>query len=1266
MNIMHVFGGNPAQVKQFINHNDWSFVENKGQLADDKGNLITDVKFYSHEGGAHIYCRPVKISFVFTKIDNEQKQVSEATGTYSGFPLPNGAGGFGRKNNNPPSKITTNRIDLILLNSNPSAIISPSDQQEYYENFYLAHTPEEGITNVRTYKTITYKNIYPNIDIVLHSKESGMKYEFVVYPGGKVSDIQLQWNGLQNIKKEKDNGIEYLFPLENMTETAPYTYTANVGAGFTPALFVDKSHPVLDDQITQGDRKGSPYIKTNTQIIESSFVLKNNQIGFKVGNYDKRKVLVIDPYLEWGTYFGGGADEVAYGIATDLTGNAIISGYAESTSGIASNGAYQSSSGGNHDIFIAKFSTNGFRLWSTYYGGENNDVAWAIATDISGNVYITGRTQSLNGISTKGSYQPNFSGGLWDAFVAKFSSIGSKIWSTYYGMKGQGPNGSGGQNDGYGITSDVSGNVIIVGTSDSKTGFGSSGTYQLHSGGGFDAFIAKFSGNGNRIWGTYFGGNSTELATGIIENTNNDIFIIGSTVSNSGISSSGAYQKSLNGVEDAFLAKFSSSGNLIWSTYFGGSGEEWAHSIVIDNLGNLNIVGETRSSSGIASIGAYQTSLRGFEDAFIAKFTNSGNLIWSTYFGGESDEHGTGIAIDTSKNLIITGATWSKTGISTKDAFELNYVGFSMEAYIAKFSSSGNRIWGSYLGNSGSESQCIAADTSGNFYLTGVTESSPKMITTGTYQTVYGGNGDAFVVKFGPKPVYDIGIPGLESDSVCPNENSFITSKLKNYGTDTFISATINWTVNGILQDSVLWTGKILPDSIQPVELGSYEFLKESDTIVAWSRLNNAKDLVPENDTSYIIIHFYKKHFTGVGQKSYSICNGAHIRIGTNGSIGNKYFWTSDPKGFISTFPNPIVNPDSFTTFYLTETNTRTGCLNTDSSTVKVNVVKAPVADAGKSHIICKGDSTFVGSSFNSNLTYLWSSIPGGFSSTRSNFYVKPSLTTIYTVQVTNSTGCSDINDDTITVNAPLALTGLPQSICTGSVIALGSEPIAGHRYSWKSIPAGFTSSLSNPIDSPNITTIYYLNESVILSGCSNTDSVLITVIPRPIVKIQTDSFDAFTRKFSALNPNYPANMYKWKISDGDTSSGYSITHTFKNEGNYTAKLSVSIPGFCVDSDSVKVDVHPPFSLNIFPNPYSINADIRYILVNPAHIKIMIFDMLGRQITTLVDTHLEVGEYNTPINAPILKTRPDMYLVVFMIDDKIITKKVVQLDSIYY
>ena len=232
-----IFNTTEAQVtasaaKQLINSNDWSFVENKGQLAAPnplkEGNAMdmhTDIKYYSHNGGPDIYCRPGMISFVFSKtVDKNGKDVDLFQPPLS----PNGALEMRRKLEDAATNKTvttvTSRADLVLVNANPNVEIIGQDQQAYYENYYTAYTPESGVNQAHTYKTIIYKSIYPNIDMFIHAKQGGMEYEFVIYPGGNVSDIQIEWNGLQSQELIQNGGLHYVGKMIDMQDSKPVSF----------------------------------------------------------------------------------------------------------------------------------------------------------------------------------------------------------------------------------------------------------------------------------------------------------------------------------------------------------------------------------------------------------------------------------------------------------------------------------------------------------------------------------------------------------------------------------------------------------------------------------------------------------------------------------------------------------------------------------------------------------------------------------------------------------------------------------------------------------------------------------------------------------------------------------------------------------------------------------------------------------------------------------------------------------------------------------
>src|SRR6185503_16798217 len=158
--------------KNFNSTRPFSFEENKGQLKNESGNTATDIKFYGNQGGVYVYCKPGMLSFVFTKIEKKSNDVSEATGmSVSGVGVQNPEplhlkDPFGRSALS-ALRSSTSRMDLVLINSNPNPEITASDQQEYFENFYNTGDANNGITNVHTYKTVTYKNVYPHVDMIL-------------------------------------------------------------------------------------------------------------------------------------------------------------------------------------------------------------------------------------------------------------------------------------------------------------------------------------------------------------------------------------------------------------------------------------------------------------------------------------------------------------------------------------------------------------------------------------------------------------------------------------------------------------------------------------------------------------------------------------------------------------------------------------------------------------------------------------------------------------------------------------------------------------------------------------------------------------------------------------------------------------------------------------------------------------------------------------------------------------------------------------------
>src|SRR6185436_11482237 len=306
----------------------------------------------------------------------------------------------------------------------------------------------------------------------------------------------------------------------------------------------------------------------------------------------------------WATYFGGNNTESVISVGTDPSGNVYLAGLTVSTTGIASPGAYQSTLGGNQDIFIAKFNTAGTRLWSTYFGGPGAEFKLGFTVDNSGNVYVCGYTENTTGLATAGSHQTTFGGGTYDAFLVKFNTSGRRVWSTYYG---------GSVNEtAYAVATDLSGNVYMAGHSNSTSGISTTGSSQPACNGcnlfSSDAFLVKFSSAGMRQWATYYGGTDNEYCNGVVTDASGNIYLTGRTFSSNGIATAGAFKTSLGGTCDGYLVKYNASGVKQWATYYGGTLNDMAFSVVTDGSGNVYFAGQTESTTGIATAGSFQSS----------------------------------------------------------------------------------------------------------------------------------------------------------------------------------------------------------------------------------------------------------------------------------------------------------------------------------------------------------------------------------------------------------------------------------------------------------------------------------------------------------------------------------------------------------------------------------------------------------------------------------------------------------------------------------
>jgi hypothetical protein len=371
--------------------------------------------------------------------------------------------------------------------------------------------------------------------------------------------------------------------------------------------------------------------------------------------------------------------------------------------------------------------------YSTYLGLGGNDYGDAIAVDAGGNAYVAGTT-SGKFPTTTGAYQPSFGGGN-DAFVVKLNPSGTGLlYSTYIGGSGY--------DQGSGIAVDSGGNAYITGTTtgDFPT---TNGAYQTSFSGSQAIFATKLNPSGNGlVYSTYIGTANTG-GSGIAIDGDGDAFITGYALA--GLpTTSGAYQTTFSGTEDAFVLKLNPAGTgLVYSTYLGGSGYAWGSGIALDGSGSADVLGTANAGFPTTS-GAYQAGYGGgMYDCFIAKLSFSGSaLLYSTYLGGSGNDEPGGIAINPAGYVFVAGSTDGNFP-TTGGAYQTTYGGGTADSFVVKFNFSGNGlVYSTYLGGSGDNRACgLAIDANGNAYVTGFTDSSAFPTTSGAYQTNYGSNG---------------------------------------------------------------------------------------------------------------------------------------------------------------------------------------------------------------------------------------------------------------------------------------------------------------------------------------------------------------------------------------------------------------------------------------------------------------------------------------------------------------------------------------------
>ncbi len=579
-------------------------------------------------------------------------------------------------------------VRLIPLGMKKDADMVGEGVQPTTVNYYIGKDPKKWRTRLPTYGSVVYREAYPGVDLKFYGTNRQLEYDVVVKPGSDPSRVRFCYKGLE--------GLE-------VTQQGDLSLSLNHGKKLI------QKKPVIYQEIA-GKRVAR---QGRFKLMASVPGVEGHVFGFEVGSYDRQYALIIDPILVSTTYFGGLSDDYSYAIDVDRFGNCYVTGLTFSDDFPTEN-PLQNSLGGTLDAFVIKLNPSGDALvYATYLGGSGDDVAFDIVVDDFDNCYVTGETES-DDFPTENPFQKTI-GGEQDAFVAKLDPSGDAlVYSTYLGGSG---------NDaGSGIAVDDFGDCFVTGYTESDN-FPTKNPFQKMIGGEEDAFITKLNPSGDAlVYSTYLGGSSPDEGIGVVVDGLDNCYITGSTYSDD-FPTENPFQGTIGGAWDVFVTKLNPSGDaLVYSTYLGGSKDEGAKAMAVDNSGNCYMTGYTHSDN-FPTENPFQKTMGGEWDAFVTRLNPSGDaLVYSTYLGGSKDDVGSGIAVNDLGDCFVTGYTESDN-FPTKNPFQ-KMIGGEEDAFITKLNPSGDAlVYSTYLGGSGMDyGNDIAVNGSIDCYVTGTTD----------------------------------------------------------------------------------------------------------------------------------------------------------------------------------------------------------------------------------------------------------------------------------------------------------------------------------------------------------------------------------------------------------------------------------------------------------------------------------------------------------------------------------------------------------------
>jgi gliding motility-associated-like protein len=599
-------------------------------------------------------------------------------------------------------KIRSHAWNVDFEGAKSASTLQTEKSLSTFSNYFIGNDPAKWASNCKAYQTITEQEIYPNIDFRYYTNNGTLKYDIVVKPGGKVSDIVLKYDGIDKIQVKKGE-LVLSTSITDFKESAPIA--------FQPSI-------------------------SGKQEVSCKYIVNGNRVKFDVGNYDPTTTLVIDPSIIFCSFSGSTADTWGFTATYGPDGSMYAGGIVFNNGGSfpVSTGAFETAfQGGNTDICLIRLTPDGSnRVWATYLGGGASEQPNSLIVDAQSNLYLVGRSNSADfPLVNNGS----LAGTDYDIIVCKLNANGTALLGSRKiggsGMDGvniataralnslQRNYGDDGRSE---VILDGNGNVVVVSQTQSGGGNGgtgkfpvTAGAFQTSFGGGVqDAVVMKWSSDlSNLIFASFLGGSANDAGYSIAINpSDQSIYVAGGTESSNlipaGQTATVIGTRSFGDI-DGYVANINTSGSsIIKLSYIGTTGKDQVYGIKFDGSGFPYIMGQTTGTW--APFNANFSNANGKQ--FIAKLKpDLSAFVYSTCFGtGDVDPNISLVAflVDRCENVYLSG--WGGPGFGsgftsagtvglpvTPDAFKSNTDGKDFYFFVLKKDAVG-QLFGSYFG----------------------------------------------------------------------------------------------------------------------------------------------------------------------------------------------------------------------------------------------------------------------------------------------------------------------------------------------------------------------------------------------------------------------------------------------------------------------------------------------------------------------------------------------------------------------------------------